>query len=495
MELSGTQCKDLLFETTISKIHHGISRKEYTCLDIIEYYINRIDKLDKTKGLNSIIALNPYALDQARYLDKEFEATGKLRPLHGIPIIVKDNFLTCDMPTTAGLEALNNFFPPVDAYIIKRLRKSGGIILAKSNMSEWAFSPNETKSSILGVTRNPYNLERVPAGSSGGTAAAIASNFGVVGLGTDTGNSIRGPAAHNCLVGIRSTMGLISRSGIIPLYKRHDIGGPLARTVEDAVRVLQEIRGYDPDDLMTKYYKGDLSKKLTDDLNKIKINKYRIGVFRYYMKYDEIDRQILDLTEKAILNLKEIGFKIIDPFVISNYYEFSANLWEDTFLDNIEEFFLEFKEYFPYKSVSDLLKRNLQLPETIEILKRKVERKKQKHTTVTESDIYKVLKNQRLIKTILLYMKEQNVDIIIYPTWSQQPQRINNYKFSTGDNSQILSPHTGFPSITVPMGFTMERLPAGLTFLGRPFSESYLFAIAYAYEQFTKHRRPPKMIL
>src|SRR5262247_2258325 len=215
-----TQKKFELCETTIAEIHQAIRSGKITCRQLVEAYLKRIEAYDQPTKLNSVVIVNPQALAEADRLDEEFRRTKKMRRLHGIPVIVKDNYDTKDLQTTGGSLALKGSIPPDDAYQVRKLREAGAIVLAKSNMAEWAFSPMLTESSIAGVTRNPYDLERVPAGSSGGTAAAVAASFGAVGLGSDTGNSIRGPSSHNALVGIRSTMGLTSRDGIIPLYLR-----------------------------------------------------------------------------------------------------------------------------------------------------------------------------------------------------------------------------------------------------------------------------------
>src|SRR5215471_3699981 len=220
-------------EATISQIHDAIRTHKITCRQVVEKYVERIRAYDQSTRLNSIVILNPDALADADRLDLEFKQSGKLRPLHGIPVIVKDNYNTKNLQTTGGSLAMKGSLPPEDATQVRKLREAGAIVLAKSNMAEWAFSPLVTVSSIAGITRNPYDLERVPAGSSGGTAAAVSANFGAVGIGTDTGNSIRGPSSHNALVGIRPTMGLTSRDGIIPLYIGNDVGGPMARSVED----------------------------------------------------------------------------------------------------------------------------------------------------------------------------------------------------------------------------------------------------------------------
>jgi amidase len=228
-------------ETTIADIQAAFKAKRYSCRQLVQRYLDRIAAYDKNgPAINSLILINPKALAIADSLDKRYAASGPVGDLHCVPMIVKDNFETNDLQTTGGSAALKGWVPQRNATMVERIRNAGAIVLAKSNMAEWAFTPNETVSSILpGYTFNPYALNRVTAGSSGGTAAAVAGNLGEVGLGTDTGNSIRGPSAHNALVGIRSTMGLTSRAGVIPLSNAADIAGPMARTVTDAVAVYQ----------------------------------------------------------------------------------------------------------------------------------------------------------------------------------------------------------------------------------------------------------------
>ena len=245
-------------ELTIAGIHAGLEAGRFTCRGLVQSYLDRIEAYDK-KGpaLNAIIVVNPRALERAEALDRDFARDGITRSLQCVPMIVKDNFDTSDLPTTAGSASLAGSIPPDDAFQVRRLREAGAIVLAKSNMAEFAFSPYETLGSTLpGHTRNPYDPYRVPAGSSGGTAAAVAASFGTVGLGSDTGNSIRGPSSHTALVGIRSTMGLTSRDGIVPLNLYRDIGGPMARTVVDAVTVFDVVAGYDPADAVTERGRG-----------------------------------------------------------------------------------------------------------------------------------------------------------------------------------------------------------------------------------------------
>ncbi|MGH9677481.1 MAG: amidase, partial [Candidatus Acidiferrum sp.] len=297
-------------ETTIAKTLEAIRTGRVTCRQLVEAYLKRIRAYDQATQLNAIVLINPDALADADALDREFARTHQLRPLHGIPVIVKDNYDTKGLQTTGGSLAMKGFVPSEDAFMVKKLREAGAIVLAKSNMAEWAFSPYVTVSSIAGITRNPYDLERVPAGSSGGTAAAVAASLGEVGLGTDTGNSIRGPSSHNALVGIRPTMGLTSRDGIIPLFINNDMGGPMARTVEDAATVLGVVAGYDPADPITKESEGKIPKNYTQFLDKNGLKGARLGVFREYIDTPESDLQVKALTEKAIAELKAQGAEI-----------------------------------------------------------------------------------------------------------------------------------------------------------------------------------------
>ena len=240
-------------EATIAQVHEAMKAGRLTCRELVSTYLKRIEAYDKNgPAINSIVVVNPEVQKEAEDLDRRFAQSGLTLPLHCVPVIVKDNFETQGLQTTDGALAFAGYLAEKDAFQVRRIKQAGGLVLAKSNMAEWAFSPYETVNSILpGYTKNPYALDRVTAGSSGGTAAAVAANLGLVGLGSDTGNSIRGPSSHQALVGIRSTMGLTSRAGLFPLSRLADIAGPMARTVEDAVRVFQVIVGTDPDDPVT----------------------------------------------------------------------------------------------------------------------------------------------------------------------------------------------------------------------------------------------------
>lgn len=480
----------LVVETTIAEIHRAIRSGRLTCRELVEIYLKRIETYDQPTKLNAIVVINSNALKRADELDEEFRRTKKLRPLHGIPLIVKDNYDTKDLQTSGGSLALKGSIPPNDAYQVRVLREAGAIVLAKSNMAEWAFSPYQTVSSIAGTTRNPYDLDRVPAGSSGGTAASVAANFGTAGLGTDTGNSIRGPSSHCCLVGIRSTMGLTSRDGIIPLYLRNDIGGPMARTVEDAVKILEVIAGYDSADPITKACLGKVQENYSQFLGKNGLKGARIGVFRTFIDSPTIDPQVKALMEKAIDDMKSLGAVIIDPFVIPDFKELTKKLWCDMFRHDVNNYLASLGDKSPFKNLAEIFDSGLYSASIERRLKRALKAPAQEAPPC--QDLYNEPRNIAFREAVLKAMEMKKLDAFVYPTWSNPPRKIGDLKSPAGDNSQLIPPHTGLPGFTVPMGFTYENLPAGLQIVGKLFGEPDLIKIVYAYEQGTKHRRPPE---
>jgi amidase len=477
-------------EATISGIHESMRDGRLTARALVEAYLRRIDAFDQTSGLNAIVVVNPAALAAADALDAEFRKTGKLRPLHGIPVIVKDNYDTADLPTTGVSLALEGSVPPDDAFQVKRLREAGAVVLAKSNMAEWAFSPYLTESSIAGVTRNPYDLERVPAGSSGGTAAAVAASFGAAGLGTDTGNSIRGPSSHCALVGIRSTMGLTSRDGIIPLYLRNDIGGPMARTVEDAARILDAIAGPDPADPITERGRGKIPKSYTAFLDPNGLRGARIGVFRTYVDAPRGDPRIKALVERAVADMKSAGAVVVDPFVIPDFEALTKSLWCDMFKRDVEAYLATLGPRAPFKALSDIVASGKYVAANERRLRQALAADPAQMDACL--DLYTDPRNIKFRDAVLRAMDEARVDAIIYPTWSHPPRKVGDMQSPAGDNSQTIPPHTGMPGMSVPMGYVEGRWPAGLQIVGRMFDEPALIRIAYAYEQATRHRRAPE---
>ena len=472
-----------IIEATVSEVHQAYEAGTLTAVELAQAYLYRIEQYDDS--INAFIVLNPNVLAEAAALDAEYDLTKVLRPLHGIPIVVKDNYDTAELQTTAGSAALAGLIPPDDAFQVKKLKEAGSLTLGKTNMAEWAFSPYETVSSIGGTTRNPYNLSRVPAGSSGGTAAAVAANLGMLGLGTDTGNSIRGPSGHNALVGIRSTMGLTSRDGIVPLYLRNDIGGPLARTVTDAVRVLDLIAGYDPADPVTAKSDGLMPASYLDYLDPDGLRGARIGVFRWYMRPDSTHPDVLKRMEEAIADLQRGGAVIVDPFEMPTL-KLEESIWCEVFDHDLQQYFITRGPDFPYKTLADIVATGKYDPSIKSGLDYAAS-----WTEPPCPDVYTHQPNIDFRNTILSEMEKHSLDAIIYPTWSYPARKIGDMDSPSGDNSQYLSPQTGFPAIQVPIGFTDNGLPVGMTFVGRLFAEPTLIRLAYHYEVISTKRRPP----
>jgi amidase len=479
-----------LAELTIKNIHQAYKDGTYSAERLTSAYISRITEMDGE--INAITVINPEAIARAQELDLEYKETRILRPLHGIPIIVKDNINTQGLPTTAGALALKDFNPEQDAFIISKLTEAGAIIIAKSNMAEWAFSPMHSESSTHGMTHNPYNLDFVPAGSSGGTGASVAANFGTVGLGTDTGNSIRGPSSHCALVGFRTTLGLISRSGIVPLYLRNDVVGPMCRTVEDATRVMEVMVGYDPEDPLTKNSQGKAQTNYLQYLDKKGLQGKKIGVLRELSEH-ETDPEIKALFEQSIVDLQRLGAEIVDPIDIPDFSALRQDQWCGTFRKDVESYLATYVKNDTIKSLEDIMRIGTKSEFTKGRLVTFTNPKGRWGNAEAEcGDAYHDSKRIAFREAIERVMDSLKIDAIIYPTWNNKPARIDLFEEEyAGDNSQIISPHTGQPAFTVPMGYISGNLPAGIQFLGRMYDEPTLIKLAYAYEQSTQHRKPP----
>ncbi len=480
----------LLDELTITKIHNAYQNGDYTSVQLVTTYFDRIDSLDNKT--NAITYINKEALVTAKKLDEEYANTGKLRPLHGIPLIVKDNYNTKGMPTTAGALALQDFIPDNNAFVVQQLVDAGAIIIAKSNMAEWAFSAKHTESSTKGTTRNPYHLDYVPAGSSGGTGAGIAANFGTIGLGTDTGNSIRGPSSHNALVGFRTTLGLVSRSGIIPLYMRNDVAGPMCRTVKDATKVLEVIAGYDSNDQMTKYNKGKVKADYQQFLKIDGLTNTRIGVLTQLSDANP-DPEIKLLFKKSITDLERLGAMVVDIH-IKDFDSLKTNQWCANFKQDVEAYLAEYVKRDTVKTLDDIIRIDTKSEYAKKVLKYFSENSgREKNKDIICDDPYTDIRRLAFRKAIEDQMDKLELDAIIYPTWNNKPAHIDKFEEEyLGDNNQVIAPHTGQPAFTVPMGFTSEGLPTGLQFLGRMYSEPTLIRLSYSYEQGTKHRKAPQ---
>ena len=480
--------------TTIVETQQAIRDGRTTCHAIVESYLRRIKEYDQKPisglRLNSIVVIDPEALQDADNCDQEFRATHSLPPLGGIALLIKDNYDTRGLQTTGGSLAMKGFVPEADSTLVARLRAAGAIILAKTNMAEWAFSPYVTASSTAGITRNPYDLTRVPAGSSGGTAAAVAGNFGEAGFGTDTGNSIRGPASHDDLVGIRPTIGLTSRAGIIPLFANNDIGGPIARSVADAAALLTVVAGPDPADPVTQLAGQHPHIDYTKSLDRHGLRGARIGIYREYFNTPETDPEVKALTEAALKVLKEEGAVLVDPFTIPHEKELEKGLWCGDFEADLNAYLAKHPNA-PYHDLKAIVASGLYLPYIEEEIRGAVAAPQPDDRRSPCPDVYHDAPKIAFRDALTSAMAQDHLDALVYPTWSSPPRKVGDMKSPAGDNSQVLSPQTGFPAITVPMGFTHGTLPAGLTFLGPAFSEAELIRYAYDFEQTTKQRREP----
>lgn len=486
-----------LAETTIADIHAALRANTLTCRSLVQQYLDRIDAVDKRgPAINALVTLNAGALATADSLDQVMARGGNVGALHCVPVIVKDNFETFDLPTTNGALALEGWVPQRDATQVARMRAAGAIVLAKSNLAEWAFTPYETVSSILpGYTRNPYALNRVTAGSSGGTAASVAANLGTVGLGSDTGNSIRGPSSHQALVGIRSTMGLTSRAGVIPLNAAADIAGPMTRTVRDAVEVLQVIAGPDPADTVTLNSRDKREPDYRTFLVPDGLRNARIGVLRQAYAQPTADAEVVAVFDQALADMRRAGATIVDTANVPDFRDIvrSARGRCSRFAHDLATYFAERGEGAPVKTVREVLESRGYHPTVRAQLQGSV------NDTIAPEDqpgcASREAMRARLRVAVTALMDSLQLDALVYPTWSNVPRLIGDLNTPHGDNSQQFSPLTGFPAITVPMGYTRDNtLPAGISFFGRAWSEGRLITLVYGYEQSTRHRKAPPLV-
>lgn len=483
-------------EATIGDIQEAISSGQVTCRDIVAGYLARIERFDKPTGLNAITVVNPRALERAEEIDRRLAAGESLGELYCAPILVKDNFDTHDMVTTGGSIALKDSVPPDDAFMVRKLRAADAIVIAKTNMAEWAFSPRQSVSSSFGTTANAYDLSRTPAGSSGGTASGVAANFGVAGMGTDTGNSIRGPSSHLALFGIRSTIGLTSRDGVIPLSFDRDIAGPMTRTVEDGARIFNVVAGYDPADPYTELGKGKRESDYTAFLKADGLAGARFGVLRALVNTPDADPQVTALFEQAVKDLEAAGAEIVDPFIVNAFDQhLAAERFCPRFRWDMQQYLASLGPDAPLTDVMTVYESGQYSPYIkggLEFFGGRPFGENPLEANPPCPDFADHSLRQAYLADVMKAMADYGVDAVLYPTWTNPPAPLatanEDYK---GDNSQLVAPDTGLPAVTVPMGFTYDGWPAGLQILGAPYSEGSLISFAYAYEQATRHRRPP----
>ena len=483
-------------EATIDDVHSAISSGQYTCVDIVTGYLQRIESHDKSSGLNAIIFANSNAVAKAESIDQRLASGETLGSLYCVPVLLKDNFDTSDMPTSGGSIALKQSTPPDDAFMVQQLRAADAIIIAKTNMAEWAFSPRVTVSSSYGTTANAYDLDRVPAGSSGGTASGIAASFGVIGMGSDTGNSIRGPSSHLALFGIRSTLGLTSRDGVIPLAFDRDVAGPMTRTVTDGAKAFNVVSAFDPADPYAVAGKDHHADDYTRFLDTSALQGKRIGVLGALVTTVDADDEITRIFTQAVADIEAAGAVIVGDFSIDN---FDTHLEGDYFCArfryDMAQYLQSLGDDAPISDVLDVLDTEQYSPYVKESLEFFGGNPADVHPADLDPpcpDFASHEGRQAFLADTIRAMDAAEVDAVIYPSWTNPPAPlttgIEDYK---GDNSQLVAPATGLPAVTVPMGYSNGHLPAGLQILGRPYAEGLLFGLAYAYEQATLHRVAP----
>jgi Asp-tRNA(Asn)/Glu-tRNA(Gln) amidotransferase A subunit family amidase len=478
----------VLLEATIPQLHAALAAGTITSRQLVSMYLARISAYDK-KGpaLNAISVINKNALAEADARDAERRAGAAHGLLHGIPIIVKDNYDTSDMQTAAGSRSLAGWVPPDNAFLVKKLHNAGAIIIAKSNMHEFAYGIT-TVGSLFGQTRNHYALNRNPGGSSGGTGAAIAANFAAAGMGSDTCGSIRIPSSHNSLVGIRGTQGLASRSGIIPLSSTQDIGGPIARTVTDVAIMLDAIVGYDPSDPQTAASVGHIAKSYTDYLRLTALRGARVGLVTALLGADPADAEVASIVRRAADEMRRQGAEVVDVAIpgLNGLLTDRAN----GFLILRQDFKFDLNTYLvarpsaPVRTLEEVIAsgkfdpavgNNLRNSQAVE-------------SRDTKEYYAHIVKRNVLREAILKAMADNRVEALVYPTIRRKAAPIGQMQI--GNNCK-LSANSGLPAITIPAGFTPDGLPVGVELLGRTWSEPQLIALAYAYEQATHHRHPP----
>jgi amidase len=487
-----------VLETTIADVQAAYRSGQLTCRQLVQSYLDRIENYDRQgPAINAIITINPAALKEAERLDAAFKAGGFVGPLHGVPIIMKDQGDAVGMPTTLGSVLFKDYYPDRDAFVVDKLKKAGAIILAKATLGE--LGGGDTHGSLFGSTKNPYDLARTAGGSSGGSGASVSANFCTVAVGQEGFASIRRPSTWNCVVGMRPTAGLVSRSGVFAGWPSINGSlGPMARTVTDLTKLLDVMAGYDPDDPVTAHGVGRIRQSFTAFLDKQGLHGARFGILRESMGYDaepgsEDFNKISEVFDKAVADLRAAGAEIVDPVEIPDLKVLLAKR-AGSFTDEEESFktYMSRSKQAPYKSRAEAMNA----PVFEKVVKRARERWMRR---ASEEAHYEYLKaREQLMSSLLKVMADHRLDAIVHKAVEHQPTLIKD-----GVNPPYVdqkgAPHINtflvyVPSIVVPAGFTRDQLPAGITFLGRPYDDGKMIQYAYGYEQATRHRKPPASV-
>lgn len=487
-----------LVEATIDDIHAAYQSGQLTCRQLVQMYLDRIEAFDK-KGpaINAIITVNSEALKEADRLDAAFKASSAVAPLHGIPLIVKDQADVKGMPTTLGSVLFKDYYPDRDSFVAEKLKKAGAVILGKATLGE--LGGGDTHGSLFGSTRNPYDLDRTVGGSSGGCAASVAANFSTVAVGQEGLASIRRPSTWNSIAGMRPSAGLVSRGGVYGCWPEiFGSLGPMARTVKDLASLLDVMAGYDPEDPITARGISHIPESFTKFLHKGGLRGARLGILRESIGLNaepesEDFKKISEVFDRAVAELKAAGAEIVDPIVIPKAKELLAKRSGGPG-DTVQSF----KNYFgrsanpPFKTPEEVIAS----PDFAKIVKRSQDRFKRKADAAKH---YESLRAQdELMTHFLKVMADHRLDAIVHKAVEHQPTLIKdgvNPPFVDQKGAPHLNTFLVFvPTIVVPAGFTRDNLPAGVCFIGRPYDDGNLIKFAYAYEQATHHRRPPASV-
>ncbi len=491
-----------LEEMTISQMQEGYREGKFTITEVVRYYLDRIEEIDKNgPKLNSVIAVNPDAMQIAAQLEQELKDGKSRGPLHGIPVILKDNIDTRDkMPNTAGATALRHSFPAHDSWVAKKLREAGAVIIAKSNLSEWANFRSSLSSSgwsgIGGQTRNPYVLDRNPCGSSSGSGVAVSANLCAFAIGTETDGSIVCPANNNGIVGLKPTVGLISRTGIIPISFSQDTPGPMCRTVEDAAICLWIMTGIDSSDSKTLMSEGRFHKDYARFIKSDGLKGKRIGLLKscmgFHYKVDSLFMKTADFIRGQGAGVIELDYEL--PSAVGDA-EFQVLLYE--FKDGLNKYFQGLGPEAPVKSLEELIRFNESDSIELRYFDQKLLIMAQEKGTLADKayqEAMMIIARETKESGIDRIMNDNRLDALMLPTGSPawKTDLVNGDNYMGGNSSIAAIP--GYPSISVPMGL-IDELPVGVSFVGQAWSEPVLIEIAYSFEQATKARKNPKFLL
>jgi Asp-tRNA(Asn)/Glu-tRNA(Gln) amidotransferase A subunit family amidase len=493
--MTATKKPFILLEATIEDIQNAYASGQLTSNQLVQMYLDRIESFDRQgPQINSIITINPASLQEADRLDAAFKQSGRVGSLHGIPVIIKDQADLVGTPTTLGSVLFKDYYPDRDCFVVEKLKAAGAIVLAKTTLGE--LGGGDTHGSLFGSTRNPYDLERTVGGSSGGSGASVSANFATLGIGQEGLASIRRPSTWNSIAGMRPTAGLVSRGGVYSGWPEVAGSlGPMARTVRDLAMLLDVIVGYDPEDPITARGTGHIPSSYTQFLDATGLKGARIGILRESMGFNvepdaEDFKSITSIFDRAVEELEAAGAIVVDPIVIPKLGELLAKRASSP-TSGEEAFHRHFarSKKAPFKTRQEAIDS----PDFAKVLpgsKRRLQITSEPHKHYEY-----LLAREELMTRVLKIMADHNLDAIVHKSVEHQPTLIKdgveppyiNHKGAPHLNTFLVF----VPTIVVPAGFTPDGLPAGISFLGRPYDDGRMIKLAYAYEQATHHRRPP----